>query len=411
MSNVTSSATILVMPKIRPRFFPILVVGLFGLTIFPDYAFSNENQVRVATFNTSLFGKKTGELKQELGSGQSRQARNVAAIIQRVRPDILLLNEFDFERDQQNVRLFERLYLGHSQEDGQPIKYPYTFVAPVNTGIASGFDLDGDQKKDGAGDAFGYGNFPGQYGMAVLSKFPINRQMTRTFQKFLWKDMPKALTPTNKDNTGFYSQEAWKQFRLSSKSHWDVVIELRQQQLHFLVSHPTPPVFDKEDDHNGRRNHDEIRFWKDYIQPQTSVYIYDDQGGVGGLKKNSLFIIAGDQNADPADGDSTGSPIRMLLQHASIQAEPAPGSAGAVEASRFGKANLKHRGKPKLDTAQFGPETVGNLRLDYVLPSKNLRLVDSGVFWPLKNEPEARFIQASDHRLVWIDIQLPSMKR
>ena len=63
--------------------------------------------------------------------------------------------------------------------------------------------------------------------------------------------MPKALTPTNKDNTGFYSQEAWKQFRLSSKSHWDVVIELRQQQLHFLVSHPTPPVFDKEDDHNG----------------------------------------------------------------------------------------------------------------------------------------------------------------
>ena len=31
------------------------------------------------------------------------------------------------------------------------------------------------------------------------------------------------------------------------------------------LHHPTPPVFDGPDDHNGTRNHDEIRFWSDYI--------------------------------------------------------------------------------------------------------------------------------------------------
>ena len=33
-------------------------------------------------------------------------------------------------------------------------------------------------------------------------------------------------------------------FRLSSKSHWDVPLSIGGRTVHFLVSHPTPPVFD-----------------------------------------------------------------------------------------------------------------------------------------------------------------------
>ena len=58
-------------------------------------------------------------------------------------------------------------------------------------------------------------------------------------------------------------------FRLSSKSHWDVPIRIGRETVHFLVSHPTPPVFDGPEDRNGTRNHDEIRFWADYVGPTS----------------------------------------------------------------------------------------------------------------------------------------------
>ena len=54
----------------------------------------------------------------------------------------------------------------------------------------------------------------------------------------------------------------------------------------------------------------------------------------------------------------------------------------------------------------------GNLRADYVLPRKNLQLVDAGVFWPLASDPLFRLVgtfpfPTSDHRLVWIDVTVP----
>ena len=75
-----------------------------------------------------------------------------------------------------------------------------------------------------------------------------------------------------------------------------------------------------------------------------------------------------------------------------------------------GKTNLTHRGDPRHDTADFS-EPPGNLRVDYVLPSKNLRAVDGGVFWPVLSDPLSRLtgtypFPSSDHRLVWLDVHL-----
>ena len=64
--------------------------------------------------------------------------------------------------------------------------------------------------------------------------------------------------------------------------------------VHVLAAHPTPPVFDGDEDRNGRRNFDEIRFSADYVTPNTGDYIYDDAGGTGGLKPGSRFVIMGD---------------------------------------------------------------------------------------------------------------------
>jgi hypothetical protein len=298
-----------------------------------------------------------------------------------------------------------------------PIEYPYYFVAPSNTGIPSGFDLNNNGVVGGPDDAFGFGFFPGQFGMVVFSRYPIDTDAVRTFQRFLWQDMPGALLPddpSTPEPADWYSQEELEVFRLSSKSHWDVPIQVGAREVHFLVSHPTPPVFDGPEDRNGTRNHDEIRLWADYVTPgPTSDYIYDDDGVYGGLKPGSMFVIAGDQNSDPLDGDSIPGAIQQLTEHPLINTEVTPDSEGAVQASALqGGANLTHQSDPRFDTADFSDTAPGNLRADYVLPRVNLRIQDAGVFWPTQDDPLYRLTGAfpfpsSDHRLVWVDLNIP----
>jgi Endonuclease/Exonuclease/phosphatase family len=376
--------------------------------------------VRFATFNASLNRNFAGQLITDLSTTTNVQAQTVAEIIQRVRPDVLLINEFDFYPNGQAAELFQDNYLSVSQNGAEPIEYGYFFVAPSNTGIPSGFDFNNNGVVGGPDDAYGFGFFPGQFGMVVYSRYPINYEDIRTFQLFLWKDMPGAMLPDDPNTPApadWYSPAELDVFRLSSKSHWDVPIQIQDKVVHFLVSHPTPPVFDGPEDRNGTRNFDEIRFWADYITPgDTSDYIYDDEGQYGGLKPGELFVIAGDQNSDPLDGDSIPGSIQQLLEHPLINTKFIPSSPGGPEQALLqGGANLTHRSDPAFDTADFADSAPGNLRADYVLPRKNLQIVDGAVFWPLSTDPLFRLVgvfpfPSSDHRLVWIDVRIPSVQ-
>jgi Endonuclease/Exonuclease/phosphatase family len=374
-------------------------------------------EVRIATFNASLNRNAEGQLIEHLSTPGNAQAATVAEIIQRVRPDLLLINEFDFDEDGTAAELFQQNYLSVPHNGAAPIEYPYRFVAPSNTGIPSGFDLNNDGTVGGPDDAFGFGFFPGQFGMAVYSMHPIVLDDVRTFQTFRWADMPGALLPDDPatpEPADWFTDAELDAVRLSSKSHWDLPIDIDGRLVHFLVSHPTPPVFDGPEDRNGRRNHDEIRFWADYVRPgQASAYIYDDAGQQGGLAPGARFVIAGDQNADPLDGDSVPGAAQLLLEHPRVNTSVTPSSDGAVDAAaRQGGANLTHRGDPAFDTADFADSTPGNLRVDYVLPSRPLRIVDAAVFWPTADDPLFRLVgdfpfPSSDHRLTWIDVTVP----
>jgi hypothetical protein len=374
--------------------------------------------VRFAAFNASLSRSFAGQLLADLSTPGDVQAQKAAEIIQRARPDVLLVNEFDYVAGGQAARLFQDHYLAVSQNGAEPIRYACSFVAPVNTGLPSGFDLNHDGLIGGPDDALGFGLFPGQYGMVVFSHYPIVSAAVRTFQRFLWQHMPGARLPADPaTGAAWHSPAALAVLRLSSKSHWDLPMQIGDRVVHLLASHPTPPVFDGPERRNAARNFDEIRFWADYLLPAASGYIYDDNGQRGGLPPGALFVIAGDQNSDPLDGDSVPGAIQQLLEHPRVNAALTPRSAGAVEAAaRLGGANLAHRGDPASDTAEFDPLGPGNLRTDYVLPSLGLAPQGGGVFWPASGDPLFHLVgsfpfPSSDHRLVWIDALVPRTKQ
>lgn len=364
--------------------------------------------LRIATYNASLNRSKEGQLLKDMRTGEDPQIRAVAEVIQRTSPDILLVNEFDYDEQHQAAQLFVDNYLAVAQGGATAVHYPYFFTAPVNTGVPTGYDLTGDGSTDGPDDAHGFGLFPGQYGMVVYSRFPILEEDVRTFQELRWSSMPSNLMPD-----GYYPAAAEKELRLSSKSHWDIPVRVGSRTLHVLAAHPTPPSFDGPEKRNQRRNFDEIRLWADYLRPGArSRWIIDDAGGRGGITPGEPFVILGDYNSDPYDGDSWPGAIDQLLRHPAIR-DPRPSSAGAREAAQTqGGVNAEHFGDPARDTADFSDTpSPGNLRVDYTLPSKSLSVVGSGVFWPSSSDPLSRLtgsapFPTSDHRLVHVDVHL-----
>ncbi len=363
--------------------------------------------VRVAAFNIWELSREKLDPSNAQGVWDHPQLRSAAEIIQRVRPDVLLLNEIDFDAERrENARLFVERYLKVSQGGQEPIDYPHVFFEPSNTGVPSGHDLDNDDRTDGPADAYGFGRYPGQYAMALLSRLPIDAANARTFQKLLWADMPGHLIPDGQDGRpAFYSPEEAAILRLSSKSHWDVPVLLGDHTLHVLASHPTPPVFDGEEDHNGRRNFDEIRLWADYLSGgeaavppeggQRNTYAVDDSGRTGGLPAGAHFVVLGDLNADPYREATYGrTAISQLLDHPRVQ-DPQPKSAGGAAVDR------PYDGPGELRTAPYG-------RIDYVLPSRTLEVQGAGVFWPGPDDPLRPLMdgdgKASDHALVWVDV-------
>ena len=363
----------------------------------PDHSFRHAEPLRTATCNASFTRKGPGLLLRDIQQLNDPQIRNVVAIIQTVRPDILLINELD--HDYENLALIAFLdLLAQDIGDRKGIRYPYTYAPPQNVGLPSGMDMNGDGKLGGPADAHGFGNFRGQYAMALVSRYPVLLAEAKDFSEILWKDVPDTDLPRNADGSLFPTDAAANSLRLSSKGHWDVPIALpTRDTLHILASHPTPPVFDGPEDRNGKRNHAEIKYWDRYSRDTFNAA--------------AKFAILGDLNADPNDGDGSHDAVQTLLT-AGYVTDPEPRSNGGANAAQTqGGANNSHKTDPATDTADWrdkgGP---GNLRVDYVLPSTALNVTGAGVFWPAPDELGYEWIgsdgrASSDHRLVWVDLE------
>jgi len=322
-------------------------------------------------------------LLRDILRGDDPQITALLQVITAVRPDVLHLTDLDYDLDGHALTALQNMLAT------QGLDYPYRFTAHPNSGLSTPLDMDGDGRLGGPGDAQGFGFFRGQGGMAILSRFPIPVPQVRDFSGFLWADLPGATAATRPDGTPFPSTQAFGVQRLSSVGHWDVPVILPNGTvLHLLAFHATTPVFDGPEDHNGWRNHDELEFWRLYLENALP-----DQPA------DAPFVLLGDANLDPADGEGRQNAIRTLLAHPMLQ-DPAPESVGGALA-----ANTHHTGRPGLDTADWGDPVPGNLRVDYVLPAHNLTVQGAGVFWPAPDAPLGDAVRkASRHRLVWVDL-------
>ncbi len=310
--------------------------------------------------------------------GEDEQLGAVFAVITETRPDILLIQDFDYDYDGHALTAFRDALAA----SGGP-QYSYLFAARPNSGMATGLDMDGNGRLGEARDAQGYGRFNGQGGMAILSRLPLETGAARDFSTFLWRDFPGAILP-QVNGAPFPSPAAQAVQRLSSIGHWDVPVRLPDgRALHLLAFHATTPVYDGDEDRNGRRNHDEVMFWPLLLD-----------GALPFIPPDGPVVVLGDANLDPEDGEGRQAAIHALLAHPALQ-DPASKSAGAGE---LGDAT---------DSVDWDEPRPGNLRVDYVLPSAELNVIGTGVFWPAAGAPGANeAATASRHRLVWVDLDL-----
>lgn len=323
--------------------------------------------LRVASFNTELSRKGPGLLLRDIQRGDA-QVQAVVDVLAAVRPDIIALQGIDWDYDGLAVAA-----LSDKLRDAG-LDYPYSYTAQPNAGLETALDLDGDGRTHGPGDAQGWGQFTGQGGLAVLSRHEVLTPEVQDHTALLWRDLPEATLPSQ-DGAPFPSAEAQNQQRLSSTAHWIVPIQTPGGRLDLMTFHAAPPVFDGPEDRNGLRNQDEIRFWSLLLDSRL------------GPAPTAPFVIAGDANLDPVQGEGHKTAIRTLLSNPRLQ-DPRPADATGTMTTVHWKA-------------------VGEMRVDYVLPSADLPVVGSGVFWPdtgSEHRPIAK--RASRHRLVWVDIQI-----
>lgn len=316
-------------------------------------------------------------LLAEIRKGDSPQIAAVLQVIAALDADVLLLTGIDFDTRLVALdALRDRL-----AEAGTP--YPYRFALRPNTGMPTGLDLDGNGRLGEPRDAMGFGRFAGQSGMALLSRLPIRAEAAQDYTALLWADLPGALPPPDLPAP----QRAVQ--RLSTTNHWQVPVTLPDGgTLAVMGWYATPPVFDGPEDRNGRRNHDETAFWLRLLD-----------GTLPFPAPTAPFVLLGDANLDPVDGEGRPAALLALLADPRLQ-DPAPRGP-------HGRSEPGQRGDPALDTA-FYPDGPGGLRVEYVLPSADLPVSAAGVLWSAESDALAAPLRAaSRHYPVWVDLDLP----
>jgi hypothetical protein len=307
------------------------------LALFLTVSVLHAETLRLAVWHEALSRNGPGLLLRDLKKGDPIAAA-MAEAVRMAEPDILVLTKIDYDASGLALSVFADMAGGYGNQ--MPLR--------PNTGVPTGLDLNGDGTSGGYADAQSYGRFPGEGGMAVLSRFQLDRDGIQSFGGLLWKDLPG--THITSTDAGYDLQV------LSSGGHWVVPIWVGGSTVTLMIGHSMTPVFDGPEDRNGRRNLDELRLWEQIISDLQEP-----------------FVFAVNTNLDPDRGDGYRDAMAGFLATSGLQ-DTVPG----------------------FPTAHW--ERPGPMRVSYLLPSADLK-VDGARVWPV--------LPGFSHSLITLDIVLP----
>ncbi len=314
--------------------------------------------IRIATFTVELDRKGPGLLLRDIESGKDKQIQAVIAEIVKAKPDIIVLQRFDWDMGRLAVQAFQNKLKNKGWD------LPHAFAPRPNSGAKLGSDLP----KDGVQS---FGRFPGNRGLVLLSRFPIQSDKIQNHSDVLWSQISNSQSP----DTGSLA----KNQKLPSVALVTVPILVHSTLVWVTTFHANAPLFDGGSGRNVKRNADEITFASQLV-----------------IKNPEPGIMVMNANLDPEDGKGSRNAIRSVLAQPRL-IDTTPQSEGGVA-----NADTNHNGNPAFDTVDWPDDDPGNLRVSYILPTREFTVKDAGVQWV-----PGQSNLASRHRLVWADISLP----
>lgn len=344
--------------------------------------------VRVAQYNISLLGSV--KLKTD-----NPQVAAAADVIARFDPDIIAINEIAFDLTgvdpepgtfsdgmQNGALLAEKL---NAVTPGAP--YEFHVLTFGNSGVLwEGYDA---ANHDPYFAERGNGGV-GQFNYAVLSRYPILEDDARVIVDVAWDSLPGHVGPTMQADIGVAIPPGYPIF---AKGLVIVPIDVDGRVLHLVMNHPFPPINQPV---NPYRHHDELLAMK--------LLLDGDLPGVEPLPADARFVIAGDLNVDPDDGDALPGTIEQLFDHPLVVASQPNDGHGTF--GNTPEQNTQASACPANDGPD--PSTDRQLQLDYLMPSTTIGPpLATGMFFPDPVAEPADWqlaCMASDHFLLWADL-------
>ena len=211
------------------------------------------------------------------GHKKNRQIQAVKKILSRYKPDILSINEIQYDlpfipdsnfttRGQNLKKLSSILNL-----------YKNTSFNPANTGLKA------KSKKNGAyflnpnnpkarllADKINFGTMPAQYSTGLISRYPIIEE--KVFTSIKWKDFnPNIELKKFKTSDG---SSYPKNIELFDKNFSDITLKVGSKNIHIIVLHTVPSYhFGNKHSPNYQRNRDQLRFLEWYLTGETDIHV------------------------------------------------------------------------------------------------------------------------------------------
>ena len=351
--------------------------------VAPPAAEGKPAVIRFMQFN--VFEMRTAKLVYPANA----QMRAAASIIRRYDPDVLSINEMQYDLadvpdaglpgNGLNPLRFMQTFLSG---DGGALPYPHWFISPANTGLRARLGEDGAWTLD----EYNYGRFPAEYSMALLSKLPVDSAAVKRHAWVRWRELAGNRMP----------DDLPADLPLFDKDFYDVPVRVKGRTVRVLMLHTVPPIFTA---YNAPRNADQVAFLRRYVEGGPLP------PGVEPLPAGTPFVIMGDLNIDPQNGSGVRDEIRALLNsELVVDPRPAGGCLRGVSPELCTSLAGGGRPEPNLD-----PDEGFCGRLDYVLFSRHFEVGEALVHWPGPEEEPEAFREArvaSDHFAVVVEASL-----